>query len=423
MTDTLTPATETENVFVIRDIGRFHSKWDEIARRAERTGVEVGYEVLADEWVEVPCTCEGCQIAGRLHAPRTEHQVTVRVWGETPRFAGWDLLAVIDDLHEPIRQVRGVPGREDLIPEDAWFTDDRCDHCGYNRRRHTVMLLAHEDGTQVQVGSTCIKDFLGGHSPETVAWMTTWLPELRGSFADDEDGMPRYRPVEGFTPLGTLVATYGIIQDHGWVSRGAARDDYRRTATADLVALALGPAPRDPELAAEHEALTSAIGRHAQAARVAVNDALVWLVNTPATNDYLRNLKALLVKSVWTAKDLGLACSIVPSARRALEEEARKAAEAERRAEVEAEPVPNDGARHTVTGRVLRTDVKANDFGVRHVWTVEDDRGFRVWGTIPTGLDASPEVNDRVTFVARLERSDRDDFFGFYSRPTKGQIL
>jgi len=48
---------------------------------------------------------------------------------------------------------------------------------------------------------------------------------------------------------------------------------------------------------------------------------------------------------------------------------------------------------------------------------VQDDRGFKVWGT------SQADKGDRVTFMARVEVSQDDPKFGFYKRPTKVQIL
>ena len=94
--------------------------------------------------------------------------------------------------------------------------------------------------------------------------------------------------------------------------------------------------------------------------------------------------------------------------------------EQEREAEREnAEPCPT--GRVEITGTVLKLDSKENDYGTRNVMTVKDDRGFLVWGTVPTRL--WPERGDRVTFTAAIEPSDRDEFFGFYKRPTKAEVI
>jgi hypothetical protein len=73
-----------------------------------------------------------------------------------------------------------------------------------------------------------------------------------------------------------------------------------------------------------------------------------------------------------------------------------------------------------ITGTVQRTEAKDTDYGVRYVMTVLDDRGFTVWGSIPSGLRVKP--GDRVTFTAAVEPSDKPDF-GFTKRPRKASVL
>lgn len=94
-----------------------------------------------------------------------------------------------------------------------------------------------------------------------------------------------------------------------------------------------------------------------------------------------------------------------------LEDQARRDAE-----KAAAEDVPEDG-RQTVTGVVLKAEWRENEFGGSLKITVKDDRGFVVWGTAAAAI-ADVEKGQRVTFKARLSKSDNDPKFGFFSRPT-----
>jgi hypothetical protein len=86
----------------------------------------------------------------------------------------------------------------------------------------------------------------------------------------------------------------------------------------------------------------------------------------------------------------------------------------------DASPVPS--GRERVTGVITKLDISSYGPHAREVMTVCDDRGFKVWGTQPRALyDA--KVGDRVTFEAALEPSDRDQYFGFFKRPTRPAII
>jgi uncharacterized protein (DUF3820 family) len=52
---------------------------------------------------------------------------------------------------------------------------------------------------------------------------------------------------------------------------------------------------------------------------------------------------------------------------------------------------------------------------------VLDDRGFKLYGSAPSKLDA--ERGDRITFMAAIEPSKDDTQFGFFKRPTKPKML
>lgn len=73
-----------------------------------------------------------------------------------------------------------------------------------------------------------------------------------------------------------------------------------------------------------------------------------------------------------------------------------------------------------ITGKVLSTKFQQNAYGGRLVMTVRDDRGFKVWGSVPSGL--AIEKDDRLTFLASVEKSDRDETFGFFKRPRKAAL-
>lgn len=54
---------------------------------------------------------------------------------------------------------------------------------------------------------------------------------------------------------------------------------------------------------------------------------------------------------------------------------------------------------------------------------VVDDRGFKVWGSVPRSIINEIERGMRITFEATLQRSDDDETFGFFKRPKKTILL
>ena len=67
---------------------------------------------------------------------------------------------------------------------------------------------------------------------------------------------------------------------------------------------------------------------------------------------------------------------------------------------------------------MLTTKWQDSHFGITLKMLVRDDRGFKVWGTVPSSLP-NTESGDRVTFIAAVEASDDDETFGFFKRPRR----
>lgn len=86
-------------------------------------------------------------------------------------------------------------------------------------------------------------------------------------------------------------------------------------------------------------------------------------------------------------------------------------------------PVPVSENRQRVVGEVLAVKYQESDFPGRSgsfKMLVEGD-GWKVWGTRPNGSDIGK--GDTVAFEARLKTSPDDPTFGFFTRPTKAEVL
>lgn len=81
-------------------------------------------------------------------------------------------------------------------------------------------------------------------------------------------------------------------------------------------------------------------------------------------------------------------------------------------------PVPVTEDRVKVEGTVLGTRSEDTQFGYQTKMLVKCD-GFKLWGTMPSQLLGVTEKGDKVEFMAKIQRSDKDENFGFFSRPTK----
>lgn len=102
-------------------------------------------------------------------------------------------------------------------------------------------------------------------------------------------------------------------------------------------------------------------------------------------------------------------------------QEQRDAERAERDAAHEAGEDAPEG-RVVITGTVLAFKVQESMYGDVLKMLVQDDRGFRVWGSVPASLEDA-ERESRITFTATVTASDKDAKFGFFKRPTKAEVI
>lgn len=102
--------------------------------------------------------------------------------------------------------------------------------------------------------------------------------------------------------------------------------------------------------------------------------------------------------------------------------DAERAARAEAEADEPRIPVPEGQGRFTIEGEVVSVKWQDNDYGSRQVMTVKVPGFYLVWGSVPSALHGI-ERGDRVRFDATVTRSDRDESFGFFKRPTKAEFV
>ena len=91
----------------------------------------------------------------------------------------------------------------------------------------------------------------------------------------------------------------------------------------------------------------------------------------------------------------------------------------------EAAKRPVQEGRYEIQGSIVSTKWQESPFGYGNStlkMLVEVD-GFKVWGSVPRGFDGPLERGDRVAFTATVEKSQDDESFGFFKRPTKARRL
>lgn len=314
----------------------------------------------------------------------------VVVDGVEPKLpGGWTFVAALERTDSGRNLVHTNRGG---FAADWVHAGQGCGHCGKAIARVHTCVIESEAGELLQVGRACLADFLGHTLSEASLWRIAEAAD-----ADDDEWFTAAGPA-GY-PLAIVlglaadsVAAAGFVRS-GW-------DNTERASTVNAVRHMLA------------ERVTPSETGKAIAA-----DIVGWLTTVdPAGSDYLLNLTSVAAGDTVTDRQMGLTVSAVSAWER----------EQAKRIERAAAPDPVDAPEGAteVVGVVSSIKARENYYtgGTEWKMTVADDRGFRVWCSLPAALD-SAEVGDRVRFTVTLTRSGDDRSFAFGKRPRKAEVL
>ena len=317
----------------------------------------------------------------------------VSVQGESPKLAGWRLMATLQHI-DGQTMVRGVPGEE--VPARFWNTDPRdCDHCHKPRRRNDTYVVAHDDGRTAQVGSNCLRDYLGHTS---VAALVAWAEILRALETAHVDCEEECFAGGGggettWSPLGFLTVTAAIVGKFGWTSKGKAREASERDSfvqptasrAAEFIHGPRGSSQEREAWLADYAGLTPSDADKATAAA-----ALAWAQAIPADepNDYLKNVRVAALVGFWDHRMLGVGASIITAHARAMGRIEERKATAALGQTSQHFGQPKQRLELTVT--VQRVTVREGNFGLTYIHgLITSDGNAATW--FASG-DASMEV-------------------------------
>ena len=125
--------------------------------------------------------------------------------GISPQIEGWEFVAKLEKY--PDGNLITNISEEDL-PKQYRDSDFYCDHCKSRRDRKIVYVVKNiKTGEYKQVGSTCLKDFIGGHNPEGKANFLSGLYDLLGSIYKEYLN-PDFSDFNSKTPFSIDIHTF-----------------------------------------------------------------------------------------------------------------------------------------------------------------------------------------------------------------------
>jgi hypothetical protein len=339
-----------------------------------------------------------------------EHDVTIT--GEAPCYEGWTFIAALDWDPNAGLIVRTAPGVETV--EREGLVEGWCDHCKKARkRRKTMLVLNTETGQQIQIGSTCIKDFLGWSGMPVFKYED----EIREEIEESWGGFGGSAYVDYATETA-LATAWAAIKVFGFVSAKSWDGQSTRDAVRSVLS---GRSKADKELRARLAEVIDGCYDRAREVR-----AYILSDDFAGASEYVRNLKAIAGAEYVSPRNLGMLVSAPQAHARHLEQTLVRARKAEVGADSEwvgkvvtgknakGKNLPKE--RRVITGTLVGikymglTQVSYYNAVERVLYTVLTDEGniVKLWNSYPEGSTGifGEDEGVRVTFKASIEAHD-----------------
>lgn len=296
---------------------------DRMNRRAKKLGlppltIEIGKPELRKQTMHRAHVFEGVI----THDSGPGHSYSVEVFPvklsvQPVKLPGpWEFAARID--HEEAGNIiAAVPGVE--LPTHFRTADCACEHCKTKRNRSQTYVVRNvKEDRHVQVGTDCIRDFLGHESPEIIAQQLAFIANLTTLISDMEASDREYGEGGGsgtgkYLDLrGTVEMVCAVSRKHGYVS-GAKEHEAMQTGDHNVVSTRRRVSAILNDRKGEFTGKYPVTDEEVALAGKVIAWAREELGVQPKLNDYQSNLVTVTGTDSFNEKHLGIVAS-APSA-------------------------------------------------------------------------------------------------------------
>lgn len=288
---------------------RITKRMHHIQKKAEKFGCAFKFETIGEEYRE---------ILDENNKKQTLRFILVDAEG-IAKINGWQFVAEIEHTEggNIIRKSCDIE-----IPKTYYTADTVCEHCQSKRQRKFTYLIVNENGDFKQVGKTCLKDFTNGLDAGLVAsYIAAFAEIIAGEAPNTEAYNENYIPT-----IQYLEYAAETIKCFGYTKKDAYSQNRSTAQRAKDYYLSDQQKETASKWAQANLEEMAACGFDAQTEENAkfVRNALAWLNQQEASNDYMNNLKTVCGLSYLKDTHLGIASSLFVTYQNALDRQARQ---------------------------------------------------------------------------------------------------
>lgn len=237
--------------------------------------------------------------AVRIEGTHQNHLVVDVTVDASYKINGYEFVASIEST--PSDNLIKKISEEVFVPE-IYRNRCACDHCKTNRvRKYTVLLKNSETNEYIQVGKSCVVDYLGKDMGDYASYLS--LFDNLDDFVENnlKDSISRKTNCYDFVDI--IQQTWEYVSRFGYISRAMASNNPSMTSTATSVYFALTGGNFGEDRFEVYDITETSVSKCA--------DVVEFIRELDDTSDYNHNLKVLYEMPYIESKNIGLVVSAV----------------------------------------------------------------------------------------------------------------
>ena len=313
------------------------------------------------------------------------------------KIEGYEFIASLEYFPEINKNIIKKSPETNIEVPEIYLTRTQCDHCKSNRfRKYTIILRNIETGEFIQLGKSCVKDYMGVDVNNYIAYLSMFkdIEDYLETLGKDKTS----HPVEYFEVNDILEQAVARKNDIGYISKSTVnkwyKDNYNEeydiacpfTTTASDIFQILNPNVNiEKEYRLKRYNITKEIKEE-------VNIIKEFINNSIENSNYITNLKTLLELGYVKADNIGMVVSIVGYYLRKINEIKEK------ENKIESQFIGNIGDKINFTSVPECIFTTESQYGIMRIYRFIVDNNEIIWKTNKL-LDDRP-VTLRATIKA-----------------------